>query len=107
MRDPLPVLLAPNGLGVDLLYEEGPDGSMEPPVPVVVVRVVEPGAKPRRLGIRDEGECAGGRGFDPLCLAAYGTDLETRVLWAQEDFVAVKTEEDVGRILAGLMWCSG
>jgi hypothetical protein len=43
---------------------------MEPPVPVVVVRAVEPGAEPRRLSIWDEGERAGGRGLDPLCLAA-------------------------------------
>lgn len=80
---------------------------MEPPVPVVVVRAVKPRAEPRRLCIRHEGESARGRGLDALCLATDGADLETRVLWAQEDFVAVETEEDVGRVLAGWMWCSG
>lgn len=76
---------------------------MEPPVRLVVVRAVEPGAEPRRLGIGDERECAGRRRLDPFCLAPYGPDLETCVLRAEEDFVAMETEEDVGRILAG--WC--
>lgn len=105
LRDPFPILLTPNGFGIDLLHEERPDGLVEPPVPVIVVWAVEPGTKPRRLCIRDEGKCAGSRGFDTFRLTAYGADLETRVLRAQEDFMAVETKEDVCRILTG--WCGG
>jgi len=76
-------------------------------MPIVVVRTMEPRAKPRWLRIRDEGQCPRGGGLDLLPLAAYGADLETQVLWAQEDFVTVETEEDVGRVFPGLVWCSG
>lgn len=56
LRDSFPILLAPNGFGVDLLHEERSDGFVEPPVCVVVVRAVEPGAEPRRLGVGNEGK---------------------------------------------------
>lgn len=73
---------------------------MEPSLPVIVIRAMEPGTEPRRLCIGDEGECIKSRGLDAFRLTAYGTDLETGVLRAQENFMAMETEEDVGRILA-------
>lgn len=108
LRDPFPVLFAPNGLGVDLLRKERPHSSVEPPVPVVVVWAVKPRTEPCWLSIWDGGERPGGGSPDAFRLPTYGANLETRVLRAQEDFVAVETKEDVSRILASLVCaCQG
>lgn len=54
--------------------------------------LLEPGSKQRGFSVGDDGEPTRSRGLDG--------DLETRVLQAQEDFVAVETEfGDVDRVL--------
>lgn len=70
-------------------------------MPIIVVRAVKPRTQPRRLGVGDERDCARSRRLKLLGPSAYGADLEARVLWTEQDLVAVETEEDVRCIFAG------
>lgn len=100
LRDALSALLALHRLRVHLDREERAHGRVEAAVCVAVVRAVEPLAEPCRLGVRDTRECTGRRRRDVLRPAGEDANVEAGVLGAVEDFVAVKTKEDVGRVFA-------
>jgi hypothetical protein len=62
---------------------------MELPMAVRVIGAEVPPAEPRRLCVGHLAHCTCGEGLDLLLLAMDRPDLESGVLWFEEDFVPV------------------
>ncbi len=67
---------------------------------VGVVRAVETRREPCRLSVRHARDLSRGKGLHELLLPGDGADLQARVLWAEEDFVTMETEEGLRCVLA-------
>jgi len=66
-----------------------------------VIRAIIALAQPRRLRIRNLAELSGDRGLDLLRLPRNRSNLQTRILGAEEDFMTMQTEEGLCGILSG------
>lgn len=57
-------------------------------------------AEPSRFTVRHPAQFSRNRGLDLLKLSLHSTNLESLVLWAEENFVPVQTKEDLSSILS-------
>lgn len=86
-------------LGVQVFIRKHPHGLLQPPVAVLVVRVLERLGQPQRLRVGHRAEIARLRGDDLGLLVRDGADGEVGVLG--QDLVAVQVVEGARGILAG------
>jgi hypothetical protein len=100
LRDLLPTFFALRSLGLHDSGEELSNDGLKIAMIVGVVWAVVSLGKPCWLAVRHPAQFSGNRGFDLLGLTLHSPNLELLVLWAEQNFVPMQAEEELGSIFS-------